>query len=243
MSNLYVYAIARKFDFPDITGIEEEQIFLVLYKDIAAVVSKRELEEIDPTRQNVKSHVRVQEQLMMLGTIVPLSFGTIVPDELIEKLLEKNYSLLSGELEKLADTIEVEVKITWNRELLLSELDRTSSYYSRLRKKLDTTTSPLQKQEIILEIGRVVEKTVQNWKTTYAKRIFDALRSISRETKENSVSRIEVLMDISFLINRHDEESFLSLLKDLDKGTDGRLDFKYIGPLPPYNFLKINLAV
>jgi len=243
MTNLYVYAIAKILKLPDIIGIETEKLFLITYKDIAAIVSKTTFNEIDPTRKNIKNHVKAQEQLIMSETILPLSFGTIVPEKFINGLLEKNYMVFSSELEKLSDTIEAEVKIVWNRDYLLDELDSKNSNYSNLRKKLNSVTSPLKKQEIVLQIGKLVEKAVDNWKRTYAVKALNVLKNMSVETKENDISRVELLMDASFLINRKDEEAFIAMLNELDEETGGRLNFKYIGPLPPYNFLKMKLEM
>ncbi len=243
MSNLYVYAIAKMFELPNIRGIKEENLFLATHKDIAAVVSNACFDEIDPTRENVRSHVKAQEQLIMDRTVLPLGFGTIAPSDMVGRLLEENYSTLSSELERLSDMIEVEVKVMWNRDALLNELESVSRRYSVLRKKLENAVSPKTKQETILEIGRLVEKTAEEWKESYAKPAFKTLRDLAVEAKENSVSRIEVLLDGSFLIKRQDDAAFLELLDHGDGRSEGRLNFKYIGPLPPYNFIKMKLEI
>lgn len=242
-SNLYVYAIAKIFALPDITGINEEKLFRMEYSDIAAIVSRADFEEIDPTKRNVQSHVRAQEQLMLNQTVLPLGFGTIVPQEKICGILQKNYSAILGELARFSDKIEVEVKMSWNRDILVAELEQSSSQYMKVKKELEKVKSLIRKQELILEIGKLVEKKVEEWKETYAKTAFGTLKERCFDAKENSTSRVDILLDISFLIHTQDEKEFLRSLNEVDGKIGGRLNFKFIGPLPPYNFLTLKLEM
>ena len=58
-------------------GGEGEQVYMVKYLDIAAVVSKTSVYIFDPTRENALAHEHVIETVMKNYTIIPMSFGTV----------------------------------------------------------------------------------------------------------------------------------------------------------------------
>src|SRR6058998_2758594 len=130
-SGVYVYCIIeseepRSFGKIGIGGRNDE-VFTVHYRDLAAVVSHAALQVYDPTRENALNHEHVNEVVMVDNGLspVPMSFGTLFKTENdIVEFLKDTYDALRDVLQKMQGKLEFGLKITWNREEVLVELER-----------------------------------------------------------------------------------------------------------------------
>ncbi len=240
----YIYGIVeepnlRRFSFP---GIGSADVYTINYEQIAAVVSDTEFTEIDPTRKNVQAHTIAQEALLKEYNLLPMGFGMIATGEgEVRKLLEDNYDGLLGELHRLADKIEVELKVFWEQEAVVKELQGEHAELSRLKAKINTASSPVEVQNLLSAAGKLVESIVRDWKAKYAELVYGILQELSYEAKMNNPVGIKNLLNASFLIEKSRESEFKEQVYKLDAKFQGKMNFKYVGPLPPYNFVNLKL--
>jgi hypothetical protein len=240
----YIYGIIReprprRFGFP---GIGDAAVYTINHGDIAAVVSDSEPGEIDPTRRNVRAHTVVQEEVLKLYSLLPMGFGMVAGGrEEVGRLLAANYEGLLGELRRLANKIEVELKVFWGQEAVVREIQSESQELSRFKARVDKAVSPGQVRELLVEAGRRVDAIVQDWKDRYAELVYAILRDLAYEAKVNNPVGIKNLLNASFLIDWPQEIGFREQVYRLDAKFQGKMDFKYVGPLPPYNFVNLKL--
>jgi hypothetical protein len=52
-----------------------------------------------------------------------------------------------------------------------------------------------------------------------------------------------MLLNAAFLVDRGQERDFDERVKEVSRGYEGLLVFKYTGPWPPYNFVNIKLKL
>jgi hypothetical protein len=240
----YIYGVVgepepRKFSFPGIGGAD---VYTINHESIAAVVSNTELSEIDPTRKNVQAHTIVQEELMKEYNLLPMGFGMVAASEgEVRRLLENNCEGLLGELHRLDGKIEVELKVFWDQETVIKEIQGESQELSRLKAKVNAASSPIQVRNLLIEAGKLVESIVQDWRTRYADLVYAILQELSFEAKVNNPVGIKNLLNASFLIEKSRESEFKEQVHELDARFQDRMNFKYVGPLPPYNFVNLKL--
>lgn len=241
----YIYGIVeepqpRKFSFP---GVGEAEVYTINHQRVAAVVSDTKFSEIDPTRKNVHAHTVVQDELLKEYTLLPMGFGMVATSEdEVRRILDNNYQSLLSELNRLAGRIEVELKVFWDQEAIMKELHLVGSHeLATVRAKLNTATSPLETRNLLVEAGKLVERVVLNWKTKYAELVYDILKELSHDAKVNEPMGVKNLLNASFLIERSRESEFKEQVYKLDSEFQGKLNFKYVGPLPPYNFVDLRL--
>jgi hypothetical protein len=242
----YIYGIIeeprpRRFDFP---GVGDAEVYTINHQKLGAIVSDMDLREIDPTRKNVLAHTTVQDRLLKEYELLPMSFGMIANSESeVRELLEKNYEGLIGELKRLAGKIEVELKVLWDQEAMMKELQGESDELTRLKAKINAASSPIVSQSLLVEAGRQVERIAQNWKTKYAQRTYATLKELSVDARLNEPVGVKNILNASFLIDRFKESEFREEVYKLDSKYQGKLNFKYVGPLPPYNFVRLKLVL
>jgi hypothetical protein len=241
----YIYGIIeepqfRRFSF---LGVGEAEVYTINYQRIAAVVSDTKFEEIDPTRKNVHAHTVAQDELLKEYTLLPMGFGMIAAGEgEVQGLLENNYQGLISELNRLAGRIEVELKVFWDQESIVRELHLVGSHeLAMIRAKLNTASSPLETRNMLVEAGKLVENIASNWKTKYAGLVYSILKELSHDAKVNNPMEVKNLLNASFLIERSREREFKEQVYKLDSEFQGKFNFKYVGPLPPYNFVDLRL--
>lgn len=240
----YIYGIVeepqhRKFSFP---GVGSADVYTINYEQIAAVVSVTEFTEIDPTRKNVQAHTIAQEVLLKEYNLLPMGFGMIATDEgEVRRLLEDNYDGLLGELNRLAGKIEVELKVFWEQEAVINELQGENAELTKLKAKISSASSPAEVQNLLSAAGKLVESIVRDWKTRYAELVYDILQKLSFEAKVNNPVGIKNLLNASFLIDKSRESEFKEQVYKLDTQFQGKMNFKYVGPLPPYNFVNLKM--
>ena len=240
----YIYGIVeepqpRRFSF---TGVGEADVFTINHQRIAAIVSDTELPEIDPTRKNVQAHTLVQDELLKEYTLLPMSFGMIAAGEdEVRGLLEKNYEGLTKELNRLAGMVEVEMKVYWDQEAVIQEIQGENQELSRLKAKINASSSPGEIRIHMIEAGRLVENIVLDWKTRYAEMVYTVLKPLSVEAKMNNPVGLKNLLNASFLIEKSRESEFKEQVYRMDTKFQDKVNFKYVGPMPPYNFVDLRL--
>jgi hypothetical protein len=240
----YIYGIVeepepRTFDF---TGVEGGGVYAINNQELAAVVSDIELQEIDPTRRNVQAHTLVQDELLKEYTLLPMAFGMIANGEgEVSILLENNHHAFLSELRRLTGMIEVELKVFWDQEAMIKELQGESQSLSLLKSKIQDASSAIEAQSMLIEAGRMVERIVLDWKSKCVEAVYAVLKELSMDVRLNKPLGIHNILNASFLIDKDSESRFQEEIYRMDAQYQGKLNFKYIGPLPPYNFISLKL--
>jgi hypothetical protein len=220
-----------------------EQVYSVHHGDIAAVVSKTNVFIFDPTRENALAHEHVIELVMKTHTIIPMSFGTVFrTDDDIREVLKSIYASLKDVLEQMAGKVEFGLKVTWDRDRIIEELKRDDEEIRRFHQEL--TKKHLQSTYFArMQLGRMIEKTMIERSADFVREIYDGLRSVCVASRDNKPIGDKMIMNAAFLIQREREAAFDTAVNKIAKKFGDRLNFKYTGPWPPYNFVNIRLKL
>jgi hypothetical protein len=117
----YLYSVARTGEHARLgnIGIEKNEVYIVPYKDIAAVVHACEAkpyrtEDRKLAEDWVLEHSYVIDQATrMFGTVLPFSFDIIIKggDDAVRGWLSRDYENLSAELLRMQGTAEYSIQI------------------------------------------------------------------------------------------------------------------------------------
>jgi hypothetical protein len=92
-----------------------------------------------------------------------------------------------------------------------------------------------------IQLGRLTEEIIARRREREAGPLLEALRPLAAETRGNKILTDMMILNASFLVDKAQEQKFDAMVSALDKAQAERLISKYVGPLPPYNF--VNLVV
>ena len=220
-----------------------EMVYTVKHGDIAAVVSKTSVFIFDPTRENALAHEHVIETVMKTHTIIPMSFGTVFrTDEDIREVLKSIYPSLKDVLKQMAGKLEFGLKVNWDREQVIDELKREHEEIRRFQQEI--TRKHLQSTYFArMQLGRMIDKALVERSAHYVREIYEGLRGVSVASRDNKPIGDKMIMNAAFLIERQREGEFDAAVNGIAKKYGDRLNFKYTGPWPPYNFVNIRLKL
>ena len=241
----YVYCIIESTDplrfGPIGVGADPSDVYTVHYRNLAAVVSDAPLEVLDSTRENVLAHERVNETVMHEHTVIPMSFGTIFKTrEDIVELLRSAAEAFGDVLNKMQNKLEFGLKVLWDRDQAVREVESEDEDISRLKKEISGQKGPTYFAR--MQYGRLIDSALQSRSERYVADVLDQLRDVSVASRINKPIGDKMIMNAAFLIARDQESAFDAKVKMIATRFD-KLTFKYTGPWPPYNFVNIRLKL
>jgi hypothetical protein len=241
----YVYCIVRSdqpLTFGPI-GIGEEPapVYSVRCDDLSAIVSDTPLGVLDPTRDNVLAHQRVNETVMREHTVLPMSFGTMFKTrDDVTTFLKSAYRAFSDVLDKMENKLEFGLKVLWDREAVIREIEEEDEDIRRLKNEIAAQKGSTYFAR--MQYGRLIDAALQSKSERYVSEIFDRLRDVSVAARANKPIGDRMILNAAFLVTRDTEDEFDARVKELGAHHD-KLTFKYTGPWPPYNFVNIRLKL
>jgi hypothetical protein len=222
-------------------GANPTEVHTVNFRDIAAVVSDTPIELYEPTRQNVLAHERVNETVMRAHTVIPMSFGTVFKTrEDIHQLLRSAYAAFRDVLAKMEDKLEYGLKVLWDRDSIIDELERETEDIRRLKAEISSRNGSTYFAR--MQYGRLLDAALQARSERFVQEIFDELRPVAVASRANRPIGDKMIMNAAFLVKRDRERDFDATVKAIGARNE-HLTFKYTGPWPPYNFVNIRLKL
>jgi hypothetical protein len=244
---IYVYSIIecaapRSIGKVGIGG-RGDDVYTVHFKDMAAVVSRTPLVVYDPTRENVLAHEHVNEVIIEDGfTPVPMSFGTLFKTEKdIVEFLEDTYGDLRDVLVKMKDKLEFGLRVNWAREEVLADIERDDESIRRLKEEISKSQQSTYFAR--MQLGRLVEQALADRSDAYVRDIYEHLREGAIASRSNKPIGDKMIMNAAFLVERERADVFDQRVQEIAQRYEGKLSFRYTGPWPPWNFVKIRLQL
>ena len=224
-------------------GGSGEMVYVVTHGDIAAVVSSTPVFIFDPTRENALAHEHVIETVMKTHTIIPMSFGTVFRTyDDIREVLRSIYPSVKYVLKQMAGKVEFGLKVTWDRDHIVEELQREHEEIRRFHQEI--TRKHLQSTYFArMQLGRMIDKALEERSVEYVRVIYETLRAICVASRDNKPIGDKMIMNAAFLLEREREAEFDAAVNRIAKKFGDRLNFKYTGPWPPYNFVNVRLKL
>jgi hypothetical protein len=244
----YVYCIiecderGRSFG-PIGIGGRGDEVYTVEHGGLAAVVSDTPVIIYDPTRENALTHEHVNETVMKEFTVIPMSFGAIFRTEGdVREFIKDTSDALRDVLHKMRDKIEFGLKVNWDPEVAVKEVEEESEEIRRLKEEI-LSNRLASTYFARMQLGRLVEQAMAEKQDTYVREIYDHLRDCAVASRHNRPIGDKMILNAAFLVERDKQMEFDHAVQDIAHRYEGRLRFNYTGPWPPYNFVNIRLKL
>lgn len=238
---IYLYCIigtGEAVNFGDIgIGGRGDAVTTAGYKDISAVISKSNERKYSLSRENLLSHQRVIERVMKDYTVLPVRFSTIADNiEGIHEVLRKRYEEFSNLLRDMDNKIELGIKAVWkDMDAVFQEILQEDEEIKRLRDR--TAVMPTYGDRI--NLGKMVQAGLKSKKETEADKMMSSLKTISVDTRDNQVYGDNMVLNAAFLVDMARIKEFDTMVQTIDADYRARMRLKYVGPVPPFNFVNI----
>jgi hypothetical protein len=242
----YVYCIIEETDAKTFgklgIGGRGDEVYTIHHGNLAAVVSDTPLVVYDPTRENALRHEQVNEMVMNDYTVIPMSFGTVFKrtDDVIA-FIDGTSDALMDVLQKMRDKIELGLKVNWEREAIIHEIETENEEIGRLKEEINRSSSSTYFAR--MQLGRLVEQALTNRADAFVSEVYDHLRDTAVASRANKPIGDKMILNAAFLVEREKAEKFDSKVQEIARKYEGKLAFRYTGPWPPYNFVNIRLKL
>jgi len=249
MYGRYIYGIIKNSDDTvlDVTGLGGSSlVYTISYQDVSCVVSNYFGEEFssmskeEMTRCQLR-HQLVVEHVMRRYTVLPVKFGTVLTtsDE-VRNLLSQGHSQLVYALTWIQDKVEVEVAATWDKRQVLRKI-RTEPDIMLAREAIASRPGQQNPEERI-HLGQMVTASMDWRRDSYREQMMNFLMPVTVDVQSNALVSDDMLMNVAFLVEKANQEEFDSRVRQLNDLFHDQIDFRVIGPLPPYSFATVEVA-
>jgi len=243
----YIYGIIRHagpLNYGPIgMGKRGDAVYGINYRDISAVVSSSPIIIYEARRVNMITHETVLEEVMKQFSVLPVRFSTISEqdsDEGILKILEKDYPKFDEMLTRMEGKKELGLKILAHEAAMYESILEKYDEIRLLKAKL--INLPVDKTHYQrMKIGEMVVEALKKETSYYRELILETLTPFSVEVKTNDNYGEMMILNVAFLIKNSSEPAFDEAVNGLDAKFGHLMTFKYVGTLPPYNF--VNLVI
>lgn len=250
---MYIYGVLNSdkelfFGPHGITACEE--VYTISYQDISAVVSdSEEVERVDYTHMRkdrlamlLIRHQKAIEKIMSLGhTVIPMRLGTFAKDiEEVRYVLACGHTVIKDIFGKISNTIEIDVTATWGDfNSAIKEAGEDEEIKEFKRKLLASPGGVTVDDQ--MKIGLMVKEALGRIGEGYSKRTRASLKSVSLDFKAHELMDDKMVANIAFLIDKSKHEDFEMKVEGLNTEFNEKLNFRCVGPLPPYSFYTLEI--
>ena len=222
-------------------GGRGDEVNTIIYDDIAAVVSDSPVISYAVSRENMLAHEKAIEEVMKTYVVLPVRFCTIAKDEgKVKKILEIEHDKFTEALKNIEGKKELGLKAIFKDDVIYKEIAENYEDIKKLKKAL-LSEPPAKTYYLRVEVGRKVEAALQEEKETYKEEILNTLSPLAQDTKVNNTYGELMIISAAFLVENVKESVFDKNVQALADKYDDKIKFKYVGTLPPFNF--VNLVI
>lgn len=241
----YLYAIVADLgsrEFGPI-GMGGSQVYCLGDGKVSAVVSDVPNRKVRPERRNLAAHQAVLKALMAYTTPLPMAFGIIADGpKAIQKILSKHQRVCLKELKRVADKVEMGVRVTWDVPNIFEFFVNTHVELGSLRDRyFGTNREP--SQDDMIEVGRAFDRTLNEDRQEHTEAITEMLEPYCHEIKANEPRDERSVANLACLIGRGDQAEFEKGVFKAASAFDNNYAFDYNGPWAPHNFVDIELEL
>jgi len=249
----YLYCIAEAGERVSLgrVGIDGSEVYTIPNRDICAVVHDCQTQPYQSDDQQVVktwvvTHQKVVEAAWeRWGTVLPLSFDTIIRGEAgdsaewnVRDWLEQEYEELRSKMERVRGKAEYGVQVFWNPKLVAQNLTETSPEIRELEEEIRAKPRGLAymyRQRLENLIKREMETKADECFKDFFSRIRKHADDIRVEKTKKAEDELQMIMNLSCLVYK---DRYIELGEELDKidRMEG-VSVRFTGPWPPYSFV------
>jgi hypothetical protein len=239
----YVYGVLRgdgaKVASTRGVGPTKGRLRTVAHGPLCAVVSDVPAGELAATREDLFRHTEILQSLMRGTTILPMRFGTVMPDDdtVVSRLLDAR----SHELEQLLEELEGRVELTLRavyHESVFGEVVAENPEIARLNARVQAQSPEAGYYERI-RLGELVANSLQAKRDVDAQTIIDRLQEHAVDVMVGTPQHERAVLNAAFLVDERRIERFDAAAEAIARDQAERMRFRYTGPVPPFSFVAL----
>jgi hypothetical protein len=223
-------------------GISGENLSVITFDKITAVVSDIKDTNIIADRSNAIKFAEVIETLVQQFTLLPVRYGSIMEATSINKMIERNYQEFQRNLQKVENKVEYGLKVFCDSEKLKLELSAKSEENIQKPEKPSQNIKNSVYRDYINKKHK--EHNLEELLLAYVDMIIQEItKHLEQLNPIHTFKKMESktnIINAVFLLEKDKKEGLINIVKDIQNNYTG-LNLMLTGPWPPYNFVDITI--
>ena len=224
-------------------GQKGERVYCISEGNFALVVSDSEVKEYPFIREHLISHQEVIEKVMQQGyDVLPVRFSTVAADSqnLKEKVLQSKKKELSETFKTVEGRVELGLRAFWkNMNDIFQEIVAEHKEIQIAKKEAEKNPHRFK----VAQVGELVAKALEQKREREERKILGPLKELAVDFKERERRGDVIITSSAFLVPKEKEKEFDKRVRLLRDEHGERIQFIYVGPIPPFNFVELELHV
>ena len=212
-----------------------KSIYLEYFKDLAIVMSDSTINRYSVSRENTIAHQKVIEQVLTEYTLLPVRLGTVSETDVVNNLLKPRYKEFKAELKKVDDKNEMGLKI-------FQQIVEDNKDIKKQRNKLAKMSEITSRNER-MELGLKVEAAVESKREQDKDKALKILHKYAKDCVEGGLYGETMVLNASFLVEKSRQAEFDEAINEVEAALGDNYLLKYVGPIPPYDFVEISIDI
>jgi hypothetical protein len=237
---LYLYCVVQE-DLPlklaAIKGLLDAPLKRISTAGLACIASSIESKEVTFDRASALAHQRVLEQILEHTTMIPIAFGHTVKSEshIKEVLLRQQIARLKSTLEQIEGTCEIGIKLYWKDiDPLLKNISESHPDIRSLKKRRFIS------RDDQIYAGEIASTELQQDRESLQELLLSYLKEYLIEWKNCDLFGDQMITNLACLTKKEHLDHIDKAVNAFhDEHMDDTLAIKYVGPVPPFNFVDI----
>jgi len=220
-------------------GGRGDELYTICFDDIAAVVSDAPIKKYSVARENLIPHEKAVEEVMRSYTVLPVRFATIAESEdKVKRILGKEHPRFFNLLKHMENKKEIGLKAVFKEDAIYKDI---LANYDEIRMQKEKLVKGSPREFSLIDIGKKVETALEKEKEKYKRDILTNLMPLALEVKINNTYGERMILNAAFLVEKIKEASFDIKVNELGERYRDKMNFKYVGTIPPFNFVNIEI--
>lgn len=244
----YVYGIVPingvEYEFDDLAFASPDRRFQIVRDgDVAAVISDSTFSTLTELprgelMRNLTRHQEAIEEIMDSSTVLPVKFGTLLEDEeQVLSLLHLGHDEFVRTTRSIGTGVEFDVAVTWEPADVFAQI-AAEPQIAALKAQVES----LPQEERIrgsVAIGQLVKQLFDERRNATRDALVQEVGKVVKRWQLNPLMDDSMVMNVACLVDDDQLSPLEAAVMALDKRFEDRLQFRLIGPLPPYSFATV----
>jgi hypothetical protein len=211
---------------------------------LAAVVSETtipaytDLPRGDVMRALTQHQAAVEALMRGDSALLPVKFGTVLADAgQVRNVLYLGRADFQRAFELVGARSEIDVAVTWDPARIFGEIAQSPEFIA-----LKAEVEALPPDKLLagkVAVGRLVKEQLDARRNALRDALVAEITPHAARWRLNPVMDDSMVMNVACLVNVDEATALEDRVYELDEQHTGQLNFRLIGPLPPYSFATV----
>jgi hypothetical protein len=223
---------------PNLDGLGPSgRVSTIAHERIAAIVSDVPTDRPLGTRDDLIAHERVLDTIAERSAVLPMRFPAVVEEEgVVQELLAPHQERFVEALARVEGLVQFTLKGRYEQDAVLREIAQADEEIMALRERVRDLPEDASYYDRI-RLGELVVNAMKQRREADGRRVLERLQPFATDISTRPVAQPDDVLNAAFLVARDQVKQFDDAVEEVGRDLAGRMRFRVVGPLAPYDFV------